>query len=205
VPTGITRRPGGPIAGPRSVELRLDRFELLEHPANALVHREQGFAVVLVIFLDVQSTMIRKVHAVPAIALVLDPSGLEPIVLLGVGHIEAGAVQADQAPLPVPSPSRGARRHRPHHLLVKPAQRLRTHIEFLLSLLYSDERGIREAAIEQLREALVGDLRQRGNVALHREDAVDDHQHAAAVRLRPPEHGLELVEPVVAEGADARP
>ena len=42
---------------------------------------------------------------------------------------------------------------------------------------------------------------QRRDVALHREDAVDDHHHAAAVALRAGEGALELVEAVVAEGA----
>ena len=49
------------------------------------------------------------------------------------------------------------------------------------------------------------DVRQRGEVALHREDAVDHHEHAAAVALGALQHRLELVEPVVPEGADARP
>ncbi len=45
---------------------------------------------------------------------------------------------------------------------------------------------------------------QRRDVALHREDAVDDHQHAAAVALCASEHLLELLQPVVAEGAQLR-
>ena len=44
-------------------------------------------------------------------------------VLLGVGHIQAGAVQADQPPLPIPRPLGGVRRNRAHHLLVELAQR----------------------------------------------------------------------------------
>jgi hypothetical protein len=44
------------------------------------------------------------------------------------------------------------------------------------------------------------DLGQRSDVPLHREDAVDDHEHAAAVLCRALEHALELVEAVVAEG-----
>ena len=42
------------------------------------------------------------------------------------------------------------------------------------------------------------------DVALHREDAVDHHEHAAAVALGALQHRLELVEPVVAERAGAR-
>ena len=53
--------------------------------------------------------------------------------------------------------------------------------------------------------AQLGDLRQRGDVALHREDAVDDDEHAAAVARRPLELLLELVEPVVAERAQLGP
>jgi hypothetical protein len=42
-------------------------------------------------------------------------------VLRRVGHVEAGAVQADQPPLAVPRALGGGRRHRPHHRLVQPA------------------------------------------------------------------------------------
>jgi hypothetical protein len=44
-------------------------------------------------------------------------------VLVGVGDVEAGAVQADQPPPPVPGAPRGACRERPHHLLVQSPQR----------------------------------------------------------------------------------
>jgi hypothetical protein len=47
------------------------------------------------------------------------------------------------------------------------------------------------------------DVRHGGEVALHREHAVNDHQDAAAVALGALEHRLELVEPVVAVRADA--
>ena len=47
--------------------------------------------------------------------------------------------------------------------------------------------------------AEVADLRQRRDVALHREDAVDDDEDAAAVARRALERLLELVEAVVAE------
>ena len=47
--------------------------------------------------------------------------------------------------------------------------------------------------------------RQVADVALHRVDAVHDHQHAAAVAGRAIEHALELVEPAVAERAQLRP
>ena len=49
--------------------------------------------------------------------------------------------------------------------------------------------------------AELDDRRQVAEVALHREDAVDDHQHAAAVAGRALEHLLELRHLVVAEGA----
>ena len=52
--------------------------------------------------------------------------------------------------------------------------------------------------------AQLADLAQRRDVALHREDAVDDDQHAAAVALRALEHLLELVQAVVAERAQLR-
>ena len=48
------------------------------------------------------------------------------------------------------------------------------------------------------------DRRQVADVALHREDAVDDHQRPALVRGGALEHRLELVHPVVAEGPQAR-
>src|SRR4051794_23889955 len=44
-------------------------------------------------------------------------------VLGGVADIQAGAVQADQPPLPIPRPFGRARRNRLYHLLVQPAQR----------------------------------------------------------------------------------
>src|SRR5215212_10316558 len=44
-------------------------------------------------------------------------------VLFGVGKIEAGAVQADQLPPPIPCPLGGGGRDRPRHLLVQAAQR----------------------------------------------------------------------------------
>src|SRR3982750_4023072 len=43
-------------------------------------------------------------------------------VLLGVGHTQAGAVQADQPPRPIPRPLGGSHRKRAHHLLVELAQ-----------------------------------------------------------------------------------
>jgi 8-amino-7-oxononanoate synthase len=49
--------------------------------------------------------------------------------------------------------------------------------------------------------AQIADLAQRRDVALHREDAVDHDQHAAAVGRRALEHALELVHAVVAERA----
>ena len=49
--------------------------------------------------------------------------------------------------------------------------------------------------------AQLGDLGQRRDVALHREDAVDDDQDAAAVAGGLLERVLEPVDPVVAEGA----
>src|ERR687896_368856 len=52
-----------------------------------------------------------------------------------------------------------------------------------------------------VRAAEVGDLRQRRDVALHREDAVDYDEHAAAVIRGPFEHLLQLVDPVVPERA----
>ena len=48
------------------------------------------------------------------------------------------------------------------------------------------------------------DLAQRGDVALHREDPVDDDQDAAAVGLGALQHLLELVEAVVTERAQLR-
>ena len=56
-----------------------------------------------------------------------------------------------------------------------------------------------------VRAAELDDPRQVGDVALHREDAVDDHEHAAAVVAGALEHLLELVEPAVAERAQLRP
>ena len=53
--------------------------------------------------------------------------------------------------------------------------------------------------------AQLDDVHQRRHVALHREDAVDDDQHAAAVVLGAAERALELVHAVVAEGAHLRP
>ena len=52
--------------------------------------------------------------------------------------------------------------------------------------------------------AQVADRRQRGDVALHREHAVDDDEDAAAVAGRLLERALELVHAVVAEGAQLR-
>ena len=49
-----------------------------------------------------------------------------------------------------------------------------------------------------VRAAELDDRRQVAEVALHREDAVDDHQHAAAVAARALEHPLELRHLVVA-------
>ena len=49
--------------------------------------------------------------------------------------------------------------------------------------------------------AELDDLGQRRDVALHREDAVDDDEDAAAVAGGALEHPLELVHAVVAEGA----
>src|SRR5207248_10539987 len=48
--------------------------------------------------------------------------------------------------------------------------------------------------------AELDDRRQVADVALHREDAVDDDQYAAAVAGGPLEHLLQLVHAVVAEG-----
>ena len=42
--------------------------------------------------------------------------------------------------------------------------------------------------------AQLADVEQRRDVPLHREDTVDDDEHAAAVALRAVEHLLELVE-----------
>ena len=56
-----------------------------------------------------------------------------------------------------------------------------------------------------VRLAELDDPRQGGDVALHREDAVDDDEHAAAVVDRALEHLLELVEPAVAERAQLGP
>src|SRR5215208_1187702 len=44
-------------------------------------------------------------------------------VLCGVSHIQAGAVQADQPPRPIPRPLAGAGRNRPDHLLIQLPQR----------------------------------------------------------------------------------
>ena len=52
--------------------------------------------------------------------------------------------------------------------------------------------------------AQVGDLRQRRDVALHREHAVDDDEDPAAVLLRLAERALELVHLVVAKRAQLR-
>src|SRR5215213_9167736 len=46
-------------------------------------------------------------------------------VLLGVGDVEAGTVQADQPPLSIPGTPRRGRRHGLYHLLVEQVQRLR--------------------------------------------------------------------------------
>jgi len=48
-------------------------------------------------------------------------------------------------------------------------------------------------------------LTQWRDVALHREDSVDDHQHPAAVALGAIEHLLELVETVMTERAQLGP
>ena len=53
--------------------------------------------------------------------------------------------------------------------------------------------------------AELGDLGQRRHVALHREHAVDDHEHAAAVAGRLLERVLEAVDAVVAERAQLGP
>ena len=55
-----------------------------------------------------------------------------------------------------------------------------------------------------VRLAQLDDPRQVGDVALHREDAVDDDEDAAAVVARALEHLLELVEAAVAERAQLR-
>ena len=52
--------------------------------------------------------------------------------------------------------------------------------------------------------AQLNDRRQVAEVALHREDAVDDHHHPAAVARRALEHPLELRHLVVAERAQLR-
>jgi hypothetical protein len=41
----------------------------------------------------------------------------------GVGHLQAGAIQADQPPVPVPRPLAGAGSDGAHHFLIEPAQR----------------------------------------------------------------------------------
>jgi hypothetical protein len=53
--------------------------------------------------------------------------------------------------------------------------------------------------------AQVGDLRERRDVALHREDAVDHHEDAAAVVRGLLQRPLEPVQPVVAERPQLRP
>jgi len=53
--------------------------------------------------------------------------------------------------------------------------------------------------------AEIADLRQGGDVALHRVDAVDDDEHAAAVLARALQLLLEAVEAVVAERAQLGP
>ena len=52
--------------------------------------------------------------------------------------------------------------------------------------------------------AQLADLAQRRDVALHREDAVDDDQHAAAVAARALQGLLQFVQAVVPEGAQLR-
>jgi hypothetical protein len=52
--------------------------------------------------------------------------------------------------------------------------------------------------------AELDDPRQVADVALHREDAVDDDEDAAAVLRRPLQHLLQLLHAVVAEGAQLR-
>ena len=53
--------------------------------------------------------------------------------------------------------------------------------------------------------AELDDLRERSDVALHREHTVDDHEHAPSVLRRAFERPLELVHPVVTEGPELCP
>src|SRR3954471_950453 len=69
---------------------------------------------------------------------------------------------------------------------------------------HADPVGLVDHQAGAVRAAERGHVGQRREVALHREEAVDDHQHPPAVRLGAREHRLELVQPVVAEGPHPR-
>ena len=61
------------------------RAELVHDPSQAVIDRHEGLVVALVVALDVEGAVIRKVDAVPAVALVSQPARLAPVVLEGVG------------------------------------------------------------------------------------------------------------------------
>ena len=69
---------------------------------------------------------------------------------------------------------------------------------------HADAVGLVDHQPRAVGAAELGDAGHVADVALHRVDAVHDHQHAAAVPGRPLEHLLELLEPAVAERPQPR-
>ena len=60
-------------------------LERLEHPADAVVHREKRLTVILVKLLNVDAAVVREVDAVPTVTLILQPTRLAVVVRRRVG------------------------------------------------------------------------------------------------------------------------
>ena len=61
-------------------------LEAIQHPADAVVDAQQRLAVAPVERVEIHLAVVHVVHAVPTVALLLDPVRLAAVVLLGVGH-----------------------------------------------------------------------------------------------------------------------